>query len=87
MIDEECIAIAMLHGAYFWHHRGIDPASLSKLRLYFAIDPGGDENSQTVPHSRGSSPGDAARNYCVRHKLLPEVTDAPQAALHSDLQA
>lgn len=87
MTDDECIATAVLHGAYFWHDRGMKPEDVERLGLYFAIDRGGDERSSAVRHDRGTSPGDAARKYCIRHKLLPEVTDAPQAALHSDLQA
>lgn len=76
MTDEECIAIAMLHGGYFWHMPTGDPQELSRLKLYFVIDRGGDENSSDVSHDRGSSPGDAARKYCIRHKLLSEVTNA-----------
>lgn len=79
MTDEECIALAMLHGAYFW------PPKFAKAEspnlTVFAIDAGFDENASCVypdgqpTFSNGTTYASAARAYCERHHgLLEEVT-------------
>jgi hypothetical protein len=86
MTDDECIAIALLHGCAFW------PFDWQGKPIWYARDysggcPGGVANHPVEEanfrktrnrywfHSRQ----ELARAYCEYHKLLPEVTheDAP----------
>lgn len=85
MTDEECIALAMLHGATIWP-TGSELARRRGERgqftvTVFAIDRGFNENISclyddgSVAYNKGNTAAEACRAYCIRHKLLPEVTD------------
>ena len=86
MTDDECIAIAVLHGAYFWprpntpeFERATEMSDRGYNHSWFAIDAGFDElngpNDKRKWYDQGGSIGAVARMYCERHRLLPEVTD------------
>lgn len=73
MTDEECIAIAMLHGCEFYCADGLSN------RWYVSCAPAHTDPVSTLLFHRTSWYGAAsrielARTYCEVHKLLPEVT-------------
>jgi hypothetical protein len=72
MTDDECIALAILHGAKFWRAPFVRASSPRK----YAIDRGYDEHTAYgLQYDSALTWGEAARKYCERHKLLQEVTD------------
>jgi hypothetical protein len=74
MTDDECIALAILHGAKFWCAPFVRVRAASMTK--YAIDRGYDEHTADQPqYDSALTWGEAARKYCERHKLLQEVTD------------
>jgi hypothetical protein len=70
--DRANIGVALLHGAHFIVWGSSSSETGFEVGCWLRADEGDSRWKDVSAPTRAA----AARKYCIRHKLLPEVTDA-----------